>query len=324
MDKVLVGKIPEKIIYVCRAPHYVPIGSEFDYVDMKDGSKKFQTILATPSFIVEHDNPKTIITAEKWANYYNNTHCKSVTVENKAIKKVRITSLEKRYQDSSTYKCIVDDTYYVDLKEDILLETVLNCGITNGYLNSEFVWATGRGGMYLVRVGSERYKSIINYDSLSKRVPDPLEIGYVYSDKNLDKYLYLGKYNSINYTVPIRNAFGDPKETVSSKVKGHFFRTLSNNEKNNVDLFNINSPLMYDFDFKQKFPGIIKLYKVDIPETFFSDLKDILLNKTFENEKNKYDFLNNKNLYSKYINMVPDTEKPVDLIKKRLSLNIFK
>ena len=313
MDKVLTGKFPEEISYVCRKETLVSVGSEFDYSKI-DGENDYEKILATPAFVIEHGNKKTLETAKKWAKYFGDNYINIVTVKNTPIKKIKITNKEMGYQGSIVYKCIIDDTYHVELKEDVVLDSILNCEISNGYLKGEFIWATGAVGMNLVRINSSRYKAILNYCELSAIKIKDFEVGAIYFDKNLHEYLYLGKFNTIHYL--------DSGE--SKKIRGHCYKSINNmNDLYNTDIDNT----IGLYDFKQQFPGVLKKGNTTTaPADFIENLKNSFLNFLFDgNDAHKhYSFLYRKRDCSSIINMVPFPETPIDLIEKRLALEIFK
>lgn len=317
MDKVLTGKFPEEISYVCRKETFVSIGSEFDYSKI-DGEYNYQNILATPAFVVENGNKNTLETAKKWAKYFGDNYINIVTVKNTPIKKIKITNKEMGYQGSIVYKCIIDDTYHVELKEDVVLDSILNCEISNGYLKGEFIWATGNGGMNLVRINSSRYKAILNYCELSAIKIKDFEVGAIYFDKNLNEYLYLGKFNTIHYL--------DSGE--SKKIRGHCYKYINKKFNNINDLYNTDFDNIGLYDFKQQFPGVLKKDNITTvpPIDFIENLKNSFLNFLFDgNDAHKhYSFLYRKRDYSSIINMITFPEKPIDLIEKRLALEIFK
>lgn len=219
MSKVAVGSIPEKICYVSSTTQETPVGCEWD-IDYWDKTKtKMETVL--PAFPADNDDEKMLSTATGWAGGYYNQSKSPVTKDiqdNKPIKNVRVLRLEHRGQGGRAYKVIVNN-YFVDLREDVLMDAMLVSGIApGGILQGEFIWAKMGSQMKLVRIGSEVHRLIIEYDSKKDLKPVgklALKIGGIYQTRKKDRSIFLGYVNTTIFT---------SKDKRPSWQKGEFYK----------------------------------------------------------------------------------------------------
>jgi hypothetical protein len=57
-------------------------------------------------------------------------------------KKIRVFTLEHRAEGGRAYKVVTEDGYYFDMREGVLLDTLVHCGCeADGTLGGEFVSA---------------------------------------------------------------------------------------------------------------------------------------------------------------------------------------
>lgn len=187
--------LSEKILYVCKEP--TEFKTTFD-----DDDTAIITTTAMPAFPVDPTNEKTIKTARSWAidrysSDLNKPHLEAETMN--LVNKVQVVHLEHRGNGGRAYKVIVDDNFYVDMREDVILESMLNLGIEKGgYLNGEYVWARFGSQIKLIRKGSALYDNAVKAqeESLRKKVSaKELIIGEVY-DNIQGKYIFLGFANA--------------------------------------------------------------------------------------------------------------------------------
>lgn len=188
-----IGSIPEKLIYVYSKSTCI------------DGE------LVYPTFIADANKPKTIETGTNWAEIKEWDKTNSgisvlkLEVNNSPVSKIRISSLEKRGRGGRAYKVIItlpnkSELFYVDLREDVLMDTILEKGIDKkGILKGEFIWARVDTDMKLIRVGSKLHEEMIQSTRLNsvKISKSKLEIGGVYSNKRHTK-VYLGEFATVN------------------------------------------------------------------------------------------------------------------------------
>lgn len=106
---------------------------------------------------------------------------------------LRIIGLVIRGQGGRAYQVLVDGKYVFDLREDVLLDAMLNDGIgKNGALFGSYIFASVGSSMKLIRVGSLLHEKMIaatDYKTM-KKITD-LEVGGIYRNKK-ETVLYLG------------------------------------------------------------------------------------------------------------------------------------
>ena len=195
---MITGYIPEKITYYCKPS--ITINSGFDELDME-----FFATSAMPAFPVDPTNEKTAETAKRWAvGYGDKPEPRIIETTNEPINEVQIVGLERRDQGGRAYKAIVKGSLYVDIREDIILEAILNKGIRNGqFINSEFVWCRIGAQMKLVRVGSQLHDAMIKAHERKfrkKLKSSDLVPGKIYENTH-GKYLFLGFAKSAEFKV---------------------------------------------------------------------------------------------------------------------------
>lgn len=188
------GNIPNKIIYVYSSLEEVYAGSAWE-----DNPQKIEVY---PSFIVDASKENTIKTAEHWAlkrvNYVSvkkNVGLTKDEFDNSPIKNVKLIRLDYRSEGGRAYKVLIDGKYYADLREDVLIDVLVNERINNGILGGEYIWARHGAQMKLVRVGSSLHSSLVastNRDKMGKIPNNKFEVGGVYCTKRGDTAVFLG------------------------------------------------------------------------------------------------------------------------------------
>jgi hypothetical protein len=191
-------EIPENISYV----YYPEIRERKGYLMMS-------------AFPVDSNNKERMATAKCWAEqhyqsqiydqkqntYINNPEPpKEICIDefkNAPITGIKIIDLECRSQGGRAYKVALPNRLVVDLREDVLLETIMKVGILpGGILNGEFIWCRDGGETKLVLIGSKLHKEMLNLmqyrnkENVVKK--DDLILGQLYETS--DKYIiYCGK-----------------------------------------------------------------------------------------------------------------------------------
>ena len=137
------GSIPKKVTYI--------------YSQIREIDGRF----VHPAFISDSDNKKTLETGHNWAEwkgYYQTEEVKTSTfeIENNPLNSVQIISLEKRGRGGRAYKVIIEvgnAAFYVDLREDVLLDAMLEAGINKkGFLSGKYIWSRVNSDMKLIRI----------------------------------------------------------------------------------------------------------------------------------------------------------------------------
>ena len=300
-DRVVVGFFPKKISYIFSNSEEVSVGCEWDFnwssIDDKFLSKK-ETVFS--SFPVDANDTSMISKAKTWATTPNwKTKVKGVahlvTIDNDPIKKIRLLSISYRSQGGRAYKALIDNKYYVDFREDVLMDTILKSGILKGgILNGEYVWAKIGSNMKLVRVGSELYKIISEYQSKMDMKPvgkNELEVGGLYQDKKKNKAIFIGYVNTTKYYLEDKKIyFLADNKNVDFKYnnvlikKSLLFYDISNYDLLSNELKNIkNKEYLFNFKIKKTFNFIEKLDQIKIP----TDLVEFLRKESLKEVKNK-------------------------------------
>lgn len=208
-DKVVIGFFPKQICYVSSIKQEVAVGCEWDVDYGVNSNDKMEEVI--PAYPANNDDKKSIGTAVNWAKndiaYVSgksdaSTEPTKEVVDNNVITNVRLLKLEQRGNGGRGYKALVNN-YYVDVREDVVLDTMLQEGIeAGGILKGEFIWAKCGTQMKLVRRGSELYKLIAEFE-LKKDKPiipkKKLEVGGVYRTKKKDIFIYLGNVNTTQF-----------------------------------------------------------------------------------------------------------------------------
>jgi hypothetical protein len=199
----MIGYIPKKILYITREPSATSWSWE-------DGKKVDTGIVVKPTFPVDPSKPKTIDTARTWANRYissTDPFIKSSFVGANTPIKIQILSLEQRSEGGRAYKVVFGSEspkFYVDLREDVLLDVILNCGIQKGgFPNAEFIWGKVGSQMKLVRVGSDLHTRLIQATVENQKknlTQSQIEVGSIYQNRKGQEFLYLGQYTVLDYT----------------------------------------------------------------------------------------------------------------------------
>lgn len=207
------GNIPEKITILTRRPEKV---GDVDVI---------------PAFISDAKNEKTLETGRTWAKRYQYVVPKDdirgpeyVGRENKGVGGYRIIDLEVRSEGGRAYKVVSPEGFYVDLREDVLLDTIQEVGISaGGILNGTYLFATVGSQMKLIREGSALHNDLIRATTRrnSKKISSKdLQIGGVYATVGGEMFVFGGFVDTIetkatwkrdNYYINSEYMFDPPK-----------------------------------------------------------------------------------------------------------------
>lgn len=278
-SKAAVGYIPKKICYVYSDEEEVHVGCHWD-VDWIDTSKNV-TVKAFPAFPIEDGDEKSKIRAVVWAekSYINEDKkiVKFELIDNEPVSGIRVLSVEE-----GTYKVLVGQ-YYVDMREDVLMDTIIKDGIQkDGILPATYVWAKFQSQLRLVRVGSELYKLIVEFESKKDIKPiSKLEVGGIYQTRKKEKSIFIGYVNT--------TIFETTKKSWDEKANFKFKKIPIKKAMLFYDLFNsdfsVDLSAPSQFKIKKTHSFIEKLDQVLVPDNIvemlrakaLKDVKSLLL-----------------------------------------------
>jgi hypothetical protein len=189
------GYLPERVTYVCAK-------SEKSEIWDDEGEKMIASFTVVPAFPVE--TGRKLDTAIKWAES-DKYKPKCDDLPNDPIKDVEIMGLEARGNGGRAYKVTINGKYYVDMREDVVLETIFDGGILpGGKLVGEYVWGKYGAQMKLIKVGSYTYnefKKGVNTSNVKELTSSEVKIGSLYKTKSDNLFLYLGPHYTydLNY-----------------------------------------------------------------------------------------------------------------------------
>ena len=236
------GYIPEEVNYHCRSKQ----------VDSFDWGSIGREESVIPAFCCDSTNPKTNETAKKWAkqskvwDYETSSWTKTdhkehiITRKNTPIdgKQIRIIGIDMRGNGGRAYKVLIDDTYYFDMREDVILDTIFKYGINkNGILNGKFLWGMNGSQMKLILEGSDLHKELIEANerkkkqkSLKKIKNADLVVGGIYTTATEQFFcVYIGKalkqYAFIQLQTTKHNGTWELYSYYIHKTKSHSFTT---------------------------------------------------------------------------------------------------
>jgi len=153
--------------------------------------------MVRPTFVVDSINEKTLATAETWAGGYqkDQTAYDITVLPNNPIESVELIDLDRRGRGGRAWKVLIDGAYYVDMREDVLLESLVNGpGVQDGMILGPFIWASAGQGLKLTRMESGDHKRAENLQKLSKATikKKDLVVGGVYANASDSRYTFLG------------------------------------------------------------------------------------------------------------------------------------
>lgn len=190
LNKNVVGYVPAKMTFVQREPSEVSDYWEHDFW----GDEKPPTRTVRETFVVDADNPNTRKTATEWAG----PHAVFTDKPNDPIEEVEVVSLVLRGNGGRAWKVLIDGTFYVDLREDVMLDALRHgAGVKKGMLKGPFVWCGVGTQMKLVRVGSKLHEVVLAAGK-RKAAKDvkKFEVGGVYENRKGERSVYLGQVDT--------------------------------------------------------------------------------------------------------------------------------
>lgn len=276
------GSIPESVRIYSQAK--TKIKFRWDDIESTDD---IACVKAFPSFAVDASNKKTNETAKRWSSYGYYCYAtkkqiipkvpEPVERPNDPITDIRIIGLTIRDKGGRAYQVLVEGKYVFDMREDVLLDTMIYNGIQEGaVLKGEYIFAAVNSEMKLIRVGSLLHAKMIESTEFGKtKAIDKLEVGGIYRNKT-GTYMYVGdvyyrhfnqeyNYSSRQYS----NTLEDEKKKVLmielckySKLDPTTFKTIEDT-KDAFSYYHLNFLASNPKSFKEKI-GQIETSKEDI------------------------------------------------------------
>lgn len=306
----MVGNIPTKLkLFVCN-PRQITLN--YDDLEIAIG----KPIMVNETFVSDADNAKTCATGKEWAekngSWNDSTRKYDLfgynveEIDNKPITDVIVTSLEHRGNGGRAYKVIVNGKYYVDLREDILLDTILNAGIEiGGKLKGEYIWAKIGSAMKLIRTNSALHEEMLKSTEMNNlnKIKN-LQVGRIYESKT-QRLIYLGKVNSTQVDF-IEKQNGNryynrtsnliDGKLVTKPVSGMLFYEIASYQKD-INAMEIDA---YRFSIKKSHTLRIDTgIDAKIPVNWLSNLKKSIYNDAVA-DADKYPDVKNSKFYEVY------------------------
>lgn len=262
------GYIPDSITYVCSSPE------TFECYFEEENTKPISKQKVVPTFPVE--TGKKLDSAISWTGLKNP---RQVVVDNKPFGNVKIVGLEERGNGGRAYKVTIDDKFYVDLREDVVLDTMLEKGIEKGgLLKGEFVWIKNGNHLKMIRFGSSVYDSYkkttdTGVHKMTKLDAKGIVPGGIYTMKNGDTYLYLGVFKTYEFQQHDRWAFDRTeyknmalvKETVHVVVQLYAWNYKSIKDFTKASLLQLMKVDSHYVGFRKSKPAFIqKIGEIDL------------------------------------------------------------
>lgn len=282
------GNIPENLTFFIRPETSI----YWSWKDVENSQKETKVL---PCYISDTVNKKTLETGKNWANsrIWNHEKKEYEAFDHKVLKinnspfRIRIVDLDIRLEGGRAYKVCADiggfKNLYFDLREDVLLDSIFECGIKKGgEINGEFIFCKIGSQMKPVRIGSLLHKKMIEATKFDKKEKCELVIGGIYSNKKGDKFAYLGQF----YSRPVKSTpIGNPYIYTRYGEDAHYEIEVGESELYHV--FNCSFLLKYENE-KEKFHNDDRLYfakshsfkvmdgKIDIPSDYIKSIMDFV------------------------------------------------
>lgn len=208
----ITGYIPERLLYAARTS---AVRKDYWESDIFAGEAAKETFDVRDTYVADFNSEKQVTSARSWAmaGREPNSLTDEQQVYNEPIDEVKIISLEHRGNGGRAWKVLIDDTYCVDLREDVFLDAIRNGnGMVKDMLRGPFRWCYLGNNMKLVRVGSRLYEAALDaHDRRSKPkiLASQLVPGTIYADYRGNKLLYMGlvKTSSLQVVEPGYNCY---------------------------------------------------------------------------------------------------------------------
>ncbi len=196
------GKIPGRIILISAATTTFKGGWE----DIDISLAENQHVI--PCFAADAESVDNVAQGRKWMRDFNAGHrlgpttVAEETIDNEP-RHYTIVGLDKRQEGGRSFKVVDGDNRLFDMREDVLLETIMSVGCdAGGRLLGKFIFARVETQMRLIRVDSRLHQEMVKSEARrqSKNVAaDELVAGGVYANRR-GLVIYLGRVSTIDDT----------------------------------------------------------------------------------------------------------------------------
>ncbi len=191
MATVKHGHVPANITIYTRKS--IEVKTRWDDIELP----VTETITAVPAFVVDSASQTRHDTGREWANRHGGEE--PVEIPNGPFN-LRLVGLEYRSEGGRAWKVIFGQDWLVDLREDVLLESLRTVGSKpGGFVEGQFVWAVVGSQTKLVRYESTLYTALLEAGERkqAKAIGSrELVVGGVYRQVNGDRKVYLGQFET--------------------------------------------------------------------------------------------------------------------------------
>lgn len=329
----IAGSIPKKIVYFYLPEKKMLQGVNWG-LDYKSRKNKNEELVCQAS-VADPNDAKSLKVAQSLLKGYARPTPTSIEVDNNPIKDIRLFSI-KRYGSSTQIKVVINN-YLVDLKDDVLLDALIKEGCkVGGVLPGEYVWAKIGSSTRLVRIDSEIYNLILDYNN-KKNMPlipkKKLEAGGVYKNKRGDVFVFVGFVNTTWYKpFATIKKFNFTNQNIKNGML--FCNLLANEEPSCLNETAYLEADNYRFVVKKEHNLIEKIDQVEIEPDLINKIRLANLKKMKKNimqfsTENKKSVINTNYLEyilmsrSRLINLYKVGDSPVELfdVKKYLAFS---
>lgn len=186
------GGIPTKIALYLKAPiAYAEHNRWNDQFRGQDAT----SLMVTPTMPTDADSAQQRTTAEAWASEGGGKGFTVVERDNKPFK-VRIVGVEQRREGGRAWKAIIDNELLIDMREEVLLDCIIDGIESGGVPRGEFIFAREGSQMKIVRIGSHVHKDLEQANTRRKSSSiskSELKAGVLYRTRGAGMVYYLGR-----------------------------------------------------------------------------------------------------------------------------------
>ena len=227
------------------------------------------------AFPVNADVSSAVATALEWGS---NTYLKkqdseeSVIIyelDNTGFIDAKIVDLSIRSEGGRAYKTILNNMFYVDLREKTLIQIIKNHRIDKGIINVPLVYIQVGSQMTLVIRDSIEHKQAISQNNIrEKKNITKYKIGHIYKSLSGNYGIYLGEYYVREYkciSSPnswYRQSKLEFKYSISKPKKKKLFYTISYGYYNDPKILKNIKEFLNNPEFKEDISYYLSIYNL--------------------------------------------------------------